>query len=322
MADLTPDLRSRLSVVIPVFNAELFTRICLASLETEQGEAEVIVVDNGSTDGTQAYVTAWAASGPNRSYLRFEERLGFARACNAGAGASDRDFILFLNNDTYLMEGFLERLAAPFAEDPAVMVTGARLLYPSGHIQHAGVAFNELGPHHAWVGMPGDVPIALERRDYPGVTGAALAIRRSEFERQGGFDTSYQSSFEDVDLCLKVVRDGGRVVYVPDAVAYHFESMTEGRLGPSDMRNYDLFMERWGGRFKLDIDDLHREAVRRGIDLEDRIPSRREVLDRDQRLAEAEAELRELRRMSTMRPVRVALAVRNLYRRLIPRRAS
>lgn len=317
---MAPQLRARATVVIPVFNAVLFTRICLASLEAEAGDAEVIVVDNGSTDATPQVCRAWAEGGPGRRYLRFEERLGFARACNAGAEASGRDLVVFLNNDTYVMEGFFERLLAPFDEDPRVMVTGARLLYPSGHVQHAGVAFNRLGPHHVFVGMPGDSPIVLERRDVQVVTGAALAIRRPEFERLGGFDTAFLNSFEDVDLCLRVRASGGRVVYVPDALAYHFESMSEGRLGPTDMHNYDLFMERWGGRFELDIDDLHREAVRRGIDLGERVPSRREIVDRDKRLAEAEAELAELRRLSQMRSVKLAVGARDLLRRVVPRR--
>src|SRR5581483_3965669 len=155
------------------------------------------------------------------------------------------------------------------------------------------------------------------------VTGASLAIRRQEFERLGGFDTSYRNSFEDVDLCLRVRRDGGRVVYVPDSVAYHFESMTDGRLGPTDMRNYDLFMRRWRGRFKEDIEALHQEAIAEGVDLEkDRVPSRREVIDRDRRLAEAETELSELRHIAGMRSVRLALKARRAFRRLFPARTE
>ena len=314
------DRPGRATIVIPVYNAVLFTRICLGSLEAEAGAAEVIVVDNGSTDDTEAVAREWERRGNGRRYLRFEERLGFARACNAGAEASRREFVVFLNNDTFVMPGWLDNLLRPFDDDPRVMVTGSRLLYPSGHVQHAGVAFNELGPHHVFVGLSGDTPIVLEQRDCQVVTGASLAIRRSEFERLGGFDVAFHNSFEDVDLCLKVRRDGGRVVYVPSSLAYHFESMSEGRLGPTDMRNYDLFMERWGSKFELDIDELHREAVRRGVDLTERVPSRREVIDREKRLADAEREIQELRRQAQMRTVRAAVAARNAFRRVFPRR--
>jgi GT2 family glycosyltransferase len=314
------DVRSLAAIVIPVYNASFFTRVCLASLENEQDGAEIVVVDNGSTDETPGVLKAWADEARGRRYLRFEEVLGFARACNSGAAATEREFVVFLNNDTFVLEGWLARLLAPFGEDATIQVTGSRLLYPTGHVQHAGLAFNKDGPHHVFVGVPGDTPFVLQRRDYQAVTGAALAIRRAEFERHGGFDTSYQNSFEDVDLCLRVVRDGGRIVYVPDSVAYHFESMTEGRLGPTDMRNYDLFMERWGKLYRRDIDDLHREAARAGVDLADRIPSRREVVDREQRLAEADAELKELRRLRNLRTVRAALWARNAFRRFFPAR--
>jgi GT2 family glycosyltransferase len=312
------DLSRRAAIVIPVFNGAFYTRVCLTSLQAEQGEAEVIVVDNGSTDETPALLEAWAHPGPGRRFLRFDQVLGFARACNAGAGATEREFVVFLNNDTFVLEGWLNNLLRPFDEAADVQVTGSRLLYPSGHLQHAGIAFNRLGPHHVFVGLPRNTPFVLHRRDFQTVTGAALAIRRAEFERQGGFDTSYQNSFEDVDLCLKVKRDGGRIVYVPDSVAYHFESMTEGRLGPTDMRNYELFMERWGNVFEQDIDALHEEAVAAGLDLSERIPSRREVVDREERLAGTEAELKELRRMRDLRSVRAALWARNTFRRVFP----
>jgi GT2 family glycosyltransferase len=315
---LTGDASRRAAIVIPVFNAAFYTRVCLASLQTEQRDAEVIIVDNGSTDETPALLGAWADQERGRRFQRFDQVLGFARACNAGAAATEREFVVFLNNDTFVLEGWLDNLLRPFDEADNVQVTGSRLLYPSGHIQHAGIAFNREGPHHVFVGLAGDTPFVLQRRDFQTVTGAALAIRRAEFERLGGFDTSYQNSFEDVDLCLKVKRDGGRIVYVPDSVAYHFESMTEGRLGPTDMRNYELFMERWGNVFEQDIDALHQEAVAAGVDLSQRVPSRREVVDREERLAGTEADLKELRRMRSLRSVRAALWARNTFRRVFP----
>lgn len=314
------DPTARATIVIPVFNAVFFTRVCLMALEKVSGAAEVIVVDNGSTDLTPELCREWEAAGPGRRHLRYEEQLGFARACNAGAEASEREFVVFLNNDTVPLEGWLENLIVPFDTDPRIMVTGSRLLYPSGHVQHAGVAFNHLGPHHVFVGLPGDTPIVLEPRDYQVVTGASLAIRRAELERLGGFDATYHNSFEDVDLCLRVRRDGGRVVYVPDSVAYHFESMTEGRIGPTDMNNYDLFMERWGKVFEQDIEALHREAAARGVDLSERVPSRREVIDREKRLTEAEREVERLRHIAGMRSVRAALWARNAFRKVVPRR--
>jgi GT2 family glycosyltransferase len=314
------DQRRRASIIIPVFNQVFYTRVCLASLEREQGEAEVILVDNGSRDETPQVLATWAAQDPGRRVVTHSENQGFARGCNSGADATTREFLVFLNNDTFVLAGWLANLLEPF-EDSTVWVTGSRLLYPSGHVQHVGVAFDDVGPHHAFVGLAGNSPMVLEPRDYQAVTGAALAIRSSVFRHLGGFDESYENSFEDVDLCLRVRKDGGRVMYVPDSVAYHFESMTEGRVGPTDMRNYELFMARWADTYERDLRPLQDEAAAVGIDLErERIPSRREVMDREQKLVRAAAELELLRMIVGMRTVRVALWARNLFRRFFPAR--
>jgi GT2 family glycosyltransferase len=313
------DLRCRSSIVIPVHNQAFYSRVCLTSLEREQDGAEVIVVDNGSTDSTPALLEQWSDPGGGRHVLRWDENRGFAPACNAGAELATREFMVFLNNDTFVLRGWLSNLLRPFG-DASVSVTGSRLLYPNGSVQHAGVAFNQMGPWHIFVGLPGDSPVVLEQRDYQVVTGASLAIRADEFRRLGGFDTSFQNAFEDVDLCLRVRRDGGRVVYVPDSVAYHFEAMTEGRTGPTDKRSYDVFMERWGSRFDRDIEEIQQRARAAGHDLERQAPARRELMDFQANAGARLAELTELRKLAAMRSVRMALWLRRAYRKLVPAR--
>ena len=172
----------RASIVIPVHNQVFYTRVCLAALEGQPEDVKIIVVDNGSTDGTPELLAAWADSSRNRAVLRQDENLGFARACNTGAATATGDFIVFLNNDTFVLPGWLDSLLRPFS-DPSIVITGSRLLYPTGHVQHAGVAFDERGPVHIFVGLPGDSPVVLEQRDYQVVTGASLAIRRRRLPR-------------------------------------------------------------------------------------------------------------------------------------------
>jgi GT2 family glycosyltransferase len=329
----------RASIVIPVYNQVFYTRVCLSALEDQATDSEVIVVDNASSDSTSHVLAGWVGKGSGRHVIRNDENLGFACACNAGAAKATTEFLVFLNNDTFVLPGWLDNLLEPFA-DPTITVTGSRLLYPNGHIQHAGVAFDEDGPRHIFVGLPGDMPAALERRDYQAVTGASLAIRASEFHRLSGFDTAFHNTYEDVDLCLRVRHSGGRVVYVPSSVAYHFESMTEGRVGTFEGRNHELLMQRWSGRFDRDGLRLEHEAVERGIDLNaDRVPSRRDAIqseaeltrltealaDANTRAAAAEAklnhvmmELDELRTIRRMRSVRAALRARGAFRRIVP----
>lgn len=284
------------SIVIPAFNEAFLTQVCLLSLASaDLRGAEVIVVDNGSSDGTPELLRAWQAAGPHRIAVRSDENLGFARGCNLGASKASGDVLVFLNNDTFVMPDWLPRLLAPFA-DPSVQITGSRLLYPSGRVQHAGVVFITEGPGHAFAGLPGDSPLVLEQREYQAVTGAALAIRRQTFERAGGFDTSYLNSYEDADLCLKVHAAGGRILYVPDSLAYHWESMSKGRLSANDLKNRELFLSRWRGKFDPDYERIMREAEEAGYDLSDRLPTRREQHDRQVELENAGAQIDDLRR--------------------------
>lgn len=306
------------TVIIPVFNQSFLTRVCLASLAlADLGGAEVLVVDNGSTDDTPKLLERWAAEGDGRRFLTAGENRRFAGGCNLGAKEADGEVLVFLNNDTFVLRQWLATLIRPLGQN-RIKITGSRLLYPNGRIQHAGIAFNSLGPHHVFVGLKSDVPPVMRQRDYQVVTGASMAIGRETFNHYGGFDETYQNSFEDVDLCLRVKADGDRVVYIPDSVAYHWESMTEGRIGPQDKRNYSLFMERWGERFEQDIDGILQEAQAEGVDLTDRIPSRREAIDWQEGVQERQEELERMRRLLRMRSVRMALGLRNAYRRIVP----
>jgi GT2 family glycosyltransferase len=318
------------SIVIPVFNRVAYTRICLASLGGDDlGDSEIIVVDNGSTDGTAQFLRGWERRGERRRVVTMGGNAGFARGCNAGAATAARDFVVFLNNDTFVLPGWLSNLLAPF-EDAEVMVAGSRLLYPTDRVQHAGLAFDERGPHHVFAGLVADHPAVTKQREYQAVTGASMAVRLTEFQRLGGFDESYVNSFEDVDLCLRVRRDGGRIVYAPDSVAYHFESVTEGRLGARDDANYELFRERWRGAFEADLRPLIAAAERSGWDLTDRVPPQAEALaalrsterqlqESHDRVAALGAELAEARGRLSLRSVRAVLRARRLAGQLLPR---
>ena len=291
--------QSRASVIITVYNQVAFTRICLASLAllTDPG-TEVLVVDNGSTDGTSEFLRDWERESSGHRVIRPGRNLGFARGCNRGAADAQGEYLVFLNNDTFVLPGWLSGLIAPLV-DAQARISGSRLLYPNGRIQHAGLAFDERGPHHIFAGLVADHPCVVEARDWQAVTGASLAISRSDFDSIRGFDEGYLNSFEDVDLCLRARQRGWRVRYVPESAAYHFEGMTEGRQGPSDRRNYEVFINRWRGRFETDLGPALEAARAAGFDLRDRIPPKvelRAALDEArQRLTTMEVEVARLR---------------------------
>ncbi len=127
---LTPDDPRPHSVVIPAYNNADLTTACVDSIRAHS-DTEIVVVDNGS-EWPQPHGDITITVTPNR---------GFARACNIGASAAHGDIIVFLNNDTVVTENWLDELLYPF-EDEAIGVTGARLTYPDGTLQHAGVTLD------------------------------------------------------------------------------------------------------------------------------------------------------------------------------------
>ena len=237
------------SIVIPVFNRAELTEQCLVALArvTQGTSFEVILVDNGSTDGTADLL---AKLGGDVQLIRNEENRGFAAACNQGAGAARGRYVVFLNNDTVPLAGWLAPLVAELDADPGIAVVGSKLLFADGTVQHAGVVFSrELPlPFHAFYRAAATLPAVNRRRELRCVTGACMAVRRSVFDALGGFDEGYRNGYEDVDFCLRVVEAGHRIVYQPASTLYHLESQTEGRK-VHDQANGRRLMERWQARW-------------------------------------------------------------------------
>ncbi len=243
------------SIIIPVWNKVDLTTQCLIKLAevTEGIEYEVILVDNHSTDGTAEFLSQL---GGDVRVIRNEENLGFAKACNQGAKAARGRYLVFLNNDTLPLEGWLTAMVQEVEQHPDVAVVGSKLLYEDGTIQHAGVAFSRVtfSPYHIYRGFPADAHAVNQRRECQCVTGACMLVRREVFESAGGFDEGYRNGFEDVDLCLKIREQGGRIVYQPKSVVYHLESRTPGRKD-HDQENGRRLIERWAQKWWLPDED-------------------------------------------------------------------
>lgn len=256
----TQSLRAQLpycSIIIPVRNRSMFTKACLLAIEksvpADKLPHEVIVVDDGSTDDTPALLTSWCLSRVNARVLRLSQNSGFARACNEGARLARGRYIVLLNNDTLPTPGWLEKMLELAAGDPQVGIVGSKLLFPDGRIQHIGVAFDEgKNPGHIYRGFPADIRPAKVSREYQAVTGACLLVDRDLFWSVGGLDETYENSYEDVDLCLKLRARGCRILVCADSTLYHFESMSEKRH-VHDFRNRALLKTRWGNNILSDM---------------------------------------------------------------------
>jgi len=241
---------ARASVVVPVHGRAGLTHRCLERvLAALPDRCEVVVVDDASSDETPQVLEGF---GTAIRALRLEENGGFAAACNAGAAAATGELLVFLNNDTEPQPGWLEALLRHAEEHPEAAVVGAKLLFPTGAVQHAGVAFGQDGyPHNLYAGFPADHPAVNRPRRLQAVTAACMLVRRAAFERVGGFDEGFRNSMEDVDLCLRIGESGGEVHYCPAATVLHLESATRGREEKFEA-SVALYRDRWRGQVRRD----------------------------------------------------------------------
>jgi GT2 family glycosyltransferase len=271
---------TRASIIIPVHNGAALTRRCLHSLleDTLGVEAEVIVVDDASTDGTQRLLAQVASRSGMVQTVRQPVNSGFANACNRGAALAKGDFLVFLNNDTLPLPGWLDALVHYADAHPRAAAVGARLLYPDGTVQHAGVVFGEdHNPHHVYAGLPGDHPAVLRPRRFQAVTAACMLVRHSTFDSLGGFDPAFRNGHEDVDLCLRLGDCGEEVHYCPDSVVLHLESVSRGRRTAEAAANGKLYRDRWAAHIRPDDLRTYVEDGLIRLSYGDRHPLRLEV---------------------------------------------
>lgn len=240
------------SIVIPQYNQARMTERCIDSvINNTLLDHQIVLVDNGSVEQiSDAYKK-------KVTYVRTDTNLLFAGGCNLGAQHATEPVICFLNNDTLLHSGWDD--CVEFLEsDPTIGLVGPKLLYPNDTIQHAGVQV--LGTvyegnlfDHRYRHAPKNFPPANEIRDYQCLTGACFFLRAADFKTIGGFDTGYHNGYEDNDLCFKVRFNlNKRVVYFPQAVVTHLESITSSKVSYSESPNKTLFFSRWKDKLKED----------------------------------------------------------------------
>ncbi|MGH2978160.1 MAG: glycosyltransferase family 2 protein [Solirubrobacterales bacterium] len=243
--------------MIPVHGRAGLTRQCLDTLQREPPavECDLIVVDDASQDETPQLLESY---GERVRTVRLEANAGFAAACNAGAEAADAGLLVFLNNDTIPVAGWLDTLVAYADEHPGAGIVGAKLVFPNETIQHAGVVICQDGnPRHIYAGFPAEHPAVNVSRRFQAVTAACMLVRREAFDASGGFDEAYRNCLEDTDLCLRAGGAGHEVHYCHESVLYHLESVSRGRRSKEIERNAKLFRKRWDGRARRDDIDYY-----------------------------------------------------------------
>lgn len=244
------------SIIVLTFNGLELNKKCITSiLKNTEGDFEIVIVDNASSDGTVDYLKSLDDSRINIEYNK--NNVGFAEGNNQAAKMAKGELLVFLNNDTEVTKNWIMPLQKAIGSKD-VGVAGSKLLYPDGKIQHAGVVFSYKGmPRHIYRRFENDFSPANKEREFQAVTGACLAIKKELFVRLSGFDEGYINGLEDVDLCFKVRELSLKVMYCPKSTVIHHESVSKDRFKHL-YRNIEHYQKKWPN-VKEDEDEIYRQ---------------------------------------------------------------
>nr|WP_051197606.1 glycosyltransferase [Butyrivibrio sp. MB2005] len=243
------------SIIIPVYNQFEYTYNCLSTILSNSWgvQYEVIIADDVSTD----YTTRLSEIAENINIVRNSENQRFLKNCNNAAKHAKGKYILFLNNDTQVQQGWLKSLVDLIERDDKIGMVGSKLVYPDGTLQEAGGII--WGDGHAWNYGNGKNPLLPEfnyvkEADY--ISGASIMIRTDLWKEIGGFDELFAPAYcEDSDLAFEVRKHGYKVMYQPESLVVHFEGKSNGTDTSTGIKKYQVensekLKQKWAEEFK------------------------------------------------------------------------
>ncbi|NJD54181.1 MAG: glycosyltransferase family 2 protein [Candidatus Methanoperedens sp.] len=252
------------SVIIPTKNKLKTLKKCIESIrkKTTYKNYEIIIIDNYSNDSrTLRYLESISGS-PGITVLKYDQPFNFSAINNFAAQRSNGEYLLFLNNDTEVINEDWLSAILEHAQRPEVGAVGCKLLYPNGTIQHAGVILGIRGrpeqpgiAGHSYKHLSNIYMVYFKGphviHNLSAVTAACVLIRKKVFYEVGGFDENIEVAFNDVDLCLKIREKGYLITYTPYAELYHHESLSRGYENTPEkmkrfLKEYSYMREKWG----------------------------------------------------------------------------
>lgn len=245
------------SVIITFKDKAIMTEDCIIDLlATDYPNLEILAIDNGSVETETIQMESRFTRIKNIQFIRDNEPFSHSRLNNMAAKKAHGEFLLFLNNDTRMPDrNWLKELLG-WSQWPGVGAIGLKLLYPDGKVQHGGVfVSNRRAPGHLYILHNDHTTVGSGRLDLvhyiSAITGACLLVKKSIFEQVGEFDESFATSYNDVDLCLKIERAGYRNLYVGTTHLVHFESASR-QNDPKGEHALQQLCKKWGDRFDYD----------------------------------------------------------------------
>jgi GT2 family glycosyltransferase len=247
----------KVSVILPTRDQLPFLRQAASGLleSTDYAPMEVVILDNDSKEPeTLEWMRQIEQAHEQVRVLSQPGDFNFSRFNNQAVAQTEGSLVLLLNNDIEILHPDWLQQMVKLLQNPQVGIVGARLLYPEGTIQHAGIAIDDLG--NSWHLHFGESLASSEyaqelsfTRQVSANTGACLLIRREVWDFVGGMDEQFAVYCNDVDLCLRVKEAGWKVLWTPLATLVHHESVTLKRPSPAlrdqNKREKQIFAERW-----------------------------------------------------------------------------
>ncbi len=239
------------SIIIPYYSEDEYLRRCLYSVKicSLYKDYEVIVVDDFSMKEVPESIKR---ENIDVKFLRNKKNLGFVRTCNRGAEKAKGEYLIFLNVDTEIISsGWLYLITDTFNRIDDTGVVGGKLIYPDTKlIQFAGGIIDKENNclEHIYRFAPAFIPQVNKMREVDMITGAFLTVKKKLFNSLKGFSTDFHSTYEDADLCLRVKELGFKIIYQPDIIIYHYETVS----GITDVHAKEskiILQEKWGEYF-------------------------------------------------------------------------
>lgn len=220
------------SIIIPSWNGKHLLKVCLDSLKNQsQTNFEIILVDNGSTDGSVIFVEK---NYPKVRLIKLAKNTGFAHAVNQGIKLSEGKYIILINNDTQVEKDCLKYLIKAAENNPQISFIAAKMLnfYDRKMIDSVGDFIDNVGhANNLGMGEPDDGSYDQQQKIFLATGGGSL-FKRELFKKVGLFDEDYFAYMEDVDLCLRAQMQGFQGILEPKAKIYHIHKATSATVKP------------------------------------------------------------------------------------------
>ena len=253
-----PNPAPLVSIIVPTRDRADLLLVCAEGVlrGTDYPRLELLIVDNGSTEADALALLQRLAADDRVTIIRQPGSFNWSALNNEAASRAAGGVLVLLNNDIAVLQpDWLTELVS-HALQPGVGAVGAKLLYPDGRVQHAGLTTDESGvPRHLFRYLGGDAPgafgLACVARQVWGITGACMAIPRAVFVGMGGLNEAFPVAYNDVEFCLRLNAHGYRIIWTPWALLEHHEMATR----PSDqtdarrdlrLRELETLRRNWG----------------------------------------------------------------------------